>query len=133
MDKNKLKKLSDSYVAAHAQLKTVKDEAIKELKNSVAEIFKKYPKLQSFSLYASNHEFNDGDATTFYLMYDESIRLTIDGADDAPYYDKQNEFYPIYKELRDVYSEFDAFDIYEDLYGDQADEFEIERGEYTAN
>jgi len=39
--------------------------------NQWDELFNSYPKLEEFTLRVSNHEFNDGDATEFYISTDE--------------------------------------------------------------
>ena len=59
------------------QLNAVKSELQKEFKDELKKIFVDNPTLDSIEMSLNNHEFNDGDATSFYIGY-EDMNLMID-------------------------------------------------------
>jgi hypothetical protein len=71
--KESLKKIEE----LENQLNTVKSELQKEFKAELKKIFVANPTLDSIEMYLNNHEFNDGDATSFYIGYEDMKILSL--------------------------------------------------------
>lgn len=101
----------------------------KELYNQeVTNIFISYPTLESFSMRVSNHEFNDGDATRFYVNSDDPELSFINGYENGYKVDEElNE--AITDDIYDLYGYITSDDL-ETLYGDEYDSVEIYRHDY---
>jgi len=118
----KIAKLND-------QLNEVKSELQKEFKAELKKIFVGNPKLDSVEMYLNNHEFNDGDATSFYIGY-EDMRLVIEGEDVEREWDNATKDYkanPLLKSLVQLFGDTQC--IHEDLYGDEWEHLSITREE----
>jgi len=118
----KIAKLND-------QLNEVKSELQKEFKAELKKIFVANPKLDSVEMYLNNHEFNDGDATSFYIGY-EDMRLVIEGEDVEREWDNATKDYkanPLLKSLVQLFGDTQC--IHEDLYGDEWEHLSITREE----
>jgi len=118
----KIAKLND-------QLNEVKSELQKEFKADLKKIFVANPKLDSVEMYLNNHEFNDGDATSFYIGY-EDMRLVIEGEDVEREWDNATKDYkanPLLKSLVQLFGDTQC--IHEDLYGDEWEHLSITREE----
>jgi len=116
----KIAKLND-------QLNEVKSELQKEFKAELKKIFVANPKLDSVEMYLNNHEFNDGDATSFYIGY-EDMRLVIEGEDVEREWDNATKDYkanPLLKSLVQLFGDTQC--IHEDLYGDEWEHLSITR------
>lgn len=74
------------------QLNTVKSELQKEFKAELKKIFVDNPTLDSIEMSLNNHEFNDGDATSFYIGY-EDMNLMIDGEEVEREWDNATKEY----------------------------------------
>lgn len=61
-------KLTD-YKELQAKLEKMIDDVGEEALANIKELFIQYPDMDSFDLYINNHEFNDGDATSFYVSF----------------------------------------------------------------
>ena len=68
MLKETLKKIED----LNEQLYKVKNQLVTEFKSELKKIFVDNPTLDRVEMYVNNHEFNDGDATSFYIGYDKT-------------------------------------------------------------
>jgi len=109
------------------QLNTVKSELQKEFKAELKKIFVANPTLDSIEMYLNNHEFNDGDATSFYIGY-EDMNLTIDGEEVEREWDNATKEYkpnPLLESLIELFGDTQC--IHEDLYGDEWEHLSITR------
>ena len=109
------------------QLNTVKSELQKEFKAELKKIFVDNPTLDSIEMYLNNHEFNDGDATSFYIGY-EDMNLMIDGEEVEREWDNATKEYkpnPVLESLIELFG--DVHCIHEDLYGDEYEHLSITR------
>jgi hypothetical protein len=111
------------------QLNTVKSELQKEFKAELKKIFVDNPTLDSIEMYLNNHEFNDGDATSFYIGY-EDMNLMIDGEEVEREWDNATKEYkpnPVLESLIELFGDVQC--IHEDLYGDEYEHLSIIREE----
>lgn len=109
------------------QLRDAKNALQKEFWIELKNIFDNNPKLESVSMYVNNHEFNDGDATTFYLGYD-SMTITVDGEEVSREWDSKTKEYvsnPTLDGLIDLFG--NTQDIHEDMFSGQYDNMTIDR------
>lgn len=107
------------------QLNTVKSELQKEFKAELKKIFVANPTLDSIEMYLNNHEFNDGDATSFYIGY-EDMNLMIDGEEVEREWDNATKEYkpnPLLESLIELFGDTQC--IHEDLYGDEWEHLSI--------
>ena len=61
--KDTLKKLEE----LNTQRRVLVKQLEQEFNSSLKQVFVDNPKLEQISMYVNNHEFNDGDATSFYI------------------------------------------------------------------
>jgi len=111
------------------QLTAVKSELQNEFKAELKKIFVANPTLDSIEMYLNNHEFNDGDATSFYIGY-EDMRLVIEGEDVEREWDNATKEYkpnPLLASLMQLFGDTQC--IHEDLYGDEWEHLSITREE----
>ena len=111
------------------QLNTVKSELQKEFKAELKKIFVDNPTLDSIEMSLNNHEFNDGDATSFYIGY-EDMNLMIDGEEVEREWDNATKEYkpnPLLESLIELFGDTQC--IHEDLYGDEWEHLSITREE----
>ena len=109
------------------QLNTVKSELQKEFKDELKKIFVANPTLDSIEMSLNNHEFNDGDATSFYIGY-EDMNLMIDGEEVEREWDNATKEYkpnPLLESLIELFGDTQC--IHEDLYGDEWEHLSITR------
>ena len=109
------------------QLNTVKSELQKEFKAELKKIFVDNPTLDSIEMYLNNHEFNDGDATSFYIGY-EDMNLMIDGEEVEREWDNATKEYkpnPVLESLIELFGDVQC--IHENLYGDEYEHLSITR------
>ena len=109
------------------QLNVVKSELQKEFKAELKKIFVDNPTLDSIEMSLNNHEFNDGDATSFYIGY-EDMNLIIDGEEvEREWNDKKKEYVenPLLESLIELFG--DTYCIHEDMYGDEYEHLSITR------
>ena len=108
------------------QLNTVKSELQKEFKAELKKIFVDNPKLDSIEMYVNNHEFNDGDATSFYIGY-EDLKIVVEGEEVEREWDRTTKTYtnPLIESLIELFG--DVHCIHEDLYGDEYEHLSITR------
>jgi hypothetical protein len=111
------------------QLNAVKSELQNEFKAKLKKIFVDNPKLDSVEMYLNNHEFNDGDATSFYIGY-EDMNLIIDGKEVEREWDNATKDYKANLLIESLIELFgDTQCIHEDLYGDGYEHLSITREE----
>jgi hypothetical protein len=109
------------------QLNTVKSELQKEFKAELKKIFVDNPKLDSIEMYVNNHEFNDGDATSFYIGY-EDLKIVVEGEEVEREWDNSTKEYkpnPVLESLINLFGDTQC--IHEDLYGDEWEHLSITR------
>jgi hypothetical protein len=109
------------------QLNAVKSELQKEFKDELKKIFVDNPTLDSIEMSLNNHEFNDGDATSFYIGY-EDMNLMIDGEEVEREWDNATKEYkpnPLLESLIELFGDVQC--IHEDLYGDEWEHLSITR------
>jgi len=109
------------------QLNTVKSELQNEFKAELKKIFVDNPTLDSIEMYLNNHEFNDGDVTSFYIGY-EDMNLIIDGEEVEREWDNNTKEYkpnPVLESLIELFGDTQC--IHEDLYGDEYEHLSITR------
>jgi hypothetical protein len=109
------------------QLNAVKSELQKEFKDELKKIFVDNPTLDSIEMSLNNHEFNDGDATSFYIGY-EDMNLMIDGEEVEREWDNATKEYkpnPLLESLIELFGDTQC--IHEDLYGDEWEHLSITR------
>lgn len=127
--KNTLKKLAD--------LENQRQEIINQLKNefnvALKQVFVDNPKLDKIDMYVNNHEFNDGDATSFYLGW-EDMNITVDGEEVERKWDSNTKKYidnPLLDNIIELFGQVQ--EIHEDLYGDAYEHLTIDREEILNN
>ena len=111
------------------QLNVVKSELQNEFKAELKKIFVANPTLDSIEMCLNNHEFNDGDATSFYIGY-EDMNLMIDGEEVEREWDNATKEYkpnPVLESLIELFGDTQC--IHEDLYGDEWEHLSITREE----
>ena len=111
------------------QLFSTKSELQKEFKAELKKIFVDNPTLDSIEMYLNNHEFNDGDATSFYIGY-EDLKIVVEGEEVEHEWDNKTKEYkpnPVIESLFELFG--DVHCIHEDLYGDEYEHLSITREE----
>lgn len=113
---NKLNEIKDQRIELTKQLKT-------EFNKTLKQIFIDNPDLEMIRMYLNNHEFNDGNATSFYLGYDD-LTLTIKGEEIERDYEKDHNS-PVMNIIHEL---FDCTqDIHEEMFGEECESLEITR------
>lgn len=123
--KDTLKKLEELNI----HRRDIIDQLIKEFNATLKQVFVDNPKLERISMYVNNHEFNDGDATSFYLGW-EDMTITVDGQEIEREWDSKTKEYienPLLNNLIELFGQVQ--DIHEDIYGDAYENLTIEREE----
>lgn len=120
---------------AKEQIKQLYSTLTVEFWTHLNDIFEKYPKLESIDVGLNNHEFNDGDPTTFYMRYeDDMIRYLYDGErvclEEIKYEDSPSVNPDIVNVVKNINDEvvrlFDTTrDIHEKMFGDEYGELTI--------
>ena len=128
----------DQYIELHnktnALLISVKEEFEKNLKA----VFENNPTLVRISMRINNHEFNDGDSTSFSLYYEDLTIIDTDGNeiqrnDYSAEDEDRNNNHPLVKAAFSLFDKYDVNGFFEYLYGDEFDELEISRGSVLKN
>jgi len=119
--KDTLKKLAE----LENQRSEVIDQLSKEFHEALKQVFVDNPKLEKINMYVNNHEFNDGDATSFYLGW-EDLTVTIDGEEISRDWNKGSNN-PVVNNLAELFEQVQG--IHENIYGDAYGELTIEREE----
>ena len=127
--KDTLKKLTD----LENQRREVIHQITKEFNEALKQVFVDNPKLESINMSVNNHEFNDGDATSFYIGW-EDMTITVDGVEMQREWDRTTKNYvsnPILENLTELFGQVQ--DIHENIYGDEYENLTIEREEILKN
>ena len=123
--KDTLKKLTD----LENQRREVIDQITKEFNDALKQVFVDNPKLESINMSVNNHEFNDGDATSFNIGW-EDMTITVDGVEVQRKWNSKTKEYvsnPILENLTELFGQVQ--DIHENIYGDEYENLTIEREE----
>jgi len=127
--KDTLKKLAD----LENQRREVIHQITKEFNEALKQVFVDNPKLESINMSVNNHEFNDGDATSFYIGW-EDMTITVDGVEVQREWKTTSKKYvsnPILENLTELFGQVQ--DIHENIYGDEYENLTIEREEILKN
>jgi len=127
--KDTLKKLTD----LENQRREVIHQITKEFNEALKQVFVDNPKLESINMSVNNHEFNDGDATSFYIGW-EDMTITVDGVEVQREWKTTSKKYvsnPILENLTELFGQVQ--DIHENIYGDEYENLTIEREEILKN
>jgi hypothetical protein len=119
--KDTLKKLAE----LENQRSSVIDQLTKEFNEALKQVFVDNPKLEKISMYVNNHEFNDGDATSFHLGW-EDLTVTIDGEEISRDWNKGSDN-SVVNNVAELFEQVQG--IHENIYGDAYGELTIEREE----
>ena len=123
--KDTLSKLAD----LNRQREEIIDRLQDEFNDALKQVFVDNPKLESIDMYVNNHEFNDGDATSFYIGW-EDMTITVDGVEVQREWNRNTKEYvsnPILENLIELFGQVQ--DIHENIYGDAYENLTIEREE----
>ena len=120
-----------------AELQNQRRDIINQLKvefnEALKQVFVDNPKLEQISMYVNNHEFNDGDATSFYIGW-EDMTISVDGEEIQREWDRNTKAYvehPLLNNLIELFGQVQ--DIHEELYGGYFGELTIDREEILNN
>ena len=120
-----------------AELQNQRRDIINQLKvefnEALKQVFVDNPKLEQISMYVNNHEFNDGDATSFYIGW-EDMTISVDGEEIQREWDRNTKAYvehPLLNNLIELFGQVQ--DIHEDMYGDVFENLTIDREEILNN
>ena len=123
--KDTLSKLED----LNRQRKEIIDRLQDEFNDALKQVFVDNPTLEKINMSVNNHEFNDGDATSFYIGW-EDMTITVDGVEVQREWNRNTKEYvsnPILENLTELFGQVQ--DIHENIYGDAYENLTIEREE----
>lgn len=123
--KETLKKLAE----LENQRRAVIDQLSKEFNEALKQVFVDNPKLEKINMYVNNHEFNDGDATSFHLGW-EDMTITVDGEEISRDWNRGSDN-PLVNNVAELFEQVQG--IHENIYGDAYGELTIEREEILKN
>ena len=127
--KDTLSKLAD----LNRQRKEIIDRLQDEFNDALKQVFVDNPTLEKINMYVNNHEFNDGDATSFNIGW-EDMTITVDGVEMQREWDRTTKDYvsnPILENLIELFGQVQ--DIHENIYGDAYEDLTIDREEILKN
>ena len=127
--KDTLKKLEE----LNTQRRVLVKQLEQEFNSALKQVFVDNPKLEQISMYVNNHEFNDGNATSFYLGW-EDMTISVDGEEIQREWDRKTNAYvenPLLNNLIELFGQVQ--DIHEDIYGDAYENLTIDREEILNN
>ena len=123
--KDTLSKLAD----LNRQREEIIDRLQDEFNDALKQVFVDNPTLEKINMSVNNHEFNDGDATSFYIGW-EDMTITVDGVEVQREWNSKTKEYvsnPILENLTELFGQVQ--DIHENIYGDEYENLTIEREE----
>jgi hypothetical protein len=123
--KDTLSKLAD----LNRQREEIIDRLQDEFNDALKQVFVDNPTLEKINMSVNNHEFNDGDATSFYIGW-EDMTITVDGVEMQREWDRTTKNYvsnPILENLIELFGQVQ--DIHENIYGDAYEDLTIDREE----
>lgn len=119
--KDTLSKLAD----LNRQRKEIIDRLQDEFNGALKQVFVDNPTLEKINMSVNNHEFNDGDATSFYIGW-EDMTITVDGEEISRDWNKGSNN-PLVNNVAELFEQVQG--IHENIYGDAYGEITIEREE----
>jgi hypothetical protein len=118
----------NKLIEQNAIVSKLKDEAEEEFLANLKQLFADNPNLVQIRIHINNHEFADGDATSFSLYYED-----VEVADtDANIFERndykssdpdRNRSHPLVKAVFDLFDKYDVSDLYERIFGDEYDHY----------
>jgi flagellar capping protein FliD len=123
--KDTLSKLAD----LNRQREEIIDRLQDEFNDALKQVFVDNPTLEKINMSVNNHEFNDGDATSFYIGW-EDMTITVDGVEVQREWNSKTKEYvsnPILENLIELFGQVQ--DIHENIYGDAYEDLTIDREE----
>lgn len=127
--KDTLKKLEE----LNTQRRVLVKQLEQEFNSALKQVFVDNPKLEQISMYVNNHEFNDGNATSFYIGW-EDMTISVDGEEFQREWDRNTNAYvenPLLNTLIELFGQVQ--DVHEDIYGDAYESLTIDREEILNN
>ena len=127
--KDTLKKLEE----LNTQRRVLVKQLEQEFNSALKQVFVDNPKLEQISMYVNNHEFNDGNAISFYLGW-EDMTISVDGEEFQREWDRNTNEYvenPLLNNLIELFGQVQ--DIHEAMYGDAYENLTIDREEILNN
>lgn len=128
MKTENVNKLTEQYKIVNE----IENEAIAEFRSNLAQLFEDNPTLLQFKIRINNHEFNDGDATSFSIYYEDVEVTDADGNifernDYGSSDPDRNRSNPLVNAVYDLFSTYDTGNLHERLFGDEYDYIEVSR------
>lgn len=127
--KDTLKKLEE----LNTQRRVLVKQLEQEFNSALKQVFIDNPKLEQIRMYVNNHEFNDGNATSFYIGW-EDMTISVDGEEIEREWDSNTKAYvehPLLNNLIELFGQVQ--DVHEDIYGDVYESLTIDREEILNN
>lgn len=105
------------------QIKKAKEGLYELFVSELTSLFKEYPHIKNINCYLNNHEFNDGDPTSFNLNYDDLNLVFEDELGNETEYngyplDKEKEF--IRDKFITLFQKCDIESFYEDNFSEDS-------------
>ena len=120
------------------ELKDKIESAKKELKgffdSSIVQLFNEHKTVKRLEIYLNNHEWSDGDQTSFYLSYDDLKLITEDELGNETetdgYGEETEENEKIRDQFVDLFKSCDIDSFYEDNFNEESGtlEFSVKNG-----
>jgi hypothetical protein len=122
-----MKNIINKIEQLNEQLHTAETELVVEFRKALQKVFNDHPDLEEISMYVNNHEFNDGDATSFYLGY-EDMTVTINGEEVERRWDSKIKGY-VKNEILDTLIELFANtqSVHERTFGGEYESMNLDR------
>lgn len=114
------------------QIQNLTERTKVNFKSDLKDLLEEYKgKFDRLDIGLNNHEFNDGDATSFGLHYEDMTLVYSDElgneSEQSSYGDKDNpDMEAIRMKFVELFKAYDLGDLYESLYGDEYESVTIE-------
>jgi len=122
-----MKNIINKIEQLNEQLRTAEGELVVEFRKALQKVFKDHPDLEEISMYVNNHEFNDGDATSFHIGY-EYMTVTINGEEVERQWDSKIKGY-VKHEILDTLTELfeNTQSVHERAFGNESEYMSLDR------
>jgi len=122
-----MKNIINKIEQLNEQLRTAETELVVEFRKTLQKVFNDHPDLEEISMYVNNHEFNDGDATSFYLGY-EDMTITINGEEIERAWDTNIKGYVKHEILDTLIELFEnTQSVHERTFGNESGSMSLDR------
>ena len=114
----------NKLIEQNAIVSKLKIEAKEEFLSNLKQLFADNPNLNQIKIRINNHEFADGDPTSFSLYY-EDVEVTdsdnniFERNDYGSSDPDRNRSHPLVKVVFDLFDKYDVADLYELIFGDE--------------